>query len=143
MDTTKVIDVSEKLTNIQALVDSIRTSTDAPRIFETVALEADDLTAFWIAFVAMIAGILAAVFSYLGFWYQRKTMFNTDKISMIVQKSMFRDITRHLYRNFICTLAMSDKYESVQKKSLSILRHEAGERESISLNSSEYYETAI
>lgn len=37
-------------------------------------------------------------------------MFNTDKVSMTVQKSRFRDITRHLYRNLICTLAMTDKY---------------------------------
>lgn len=100
----------EKLDSIQSSVDSIMTGLNAPKIFEQPELLADEVTSFWIALIAMVSGILAAIFSFLGYWSQRKTMFNTDKVSMTVQKSRFRDITRHLYRNLICTLAMTDKY---------------------------------
>lgn len=117
-DTSK-FDMLNKLDSIKNSVDSIIISMGGQRIFEQTELDlkANDLTAFWIAFIAMVAGILAAVFGYLGYWSQRKTMFNTDKISMTVQKSRFRDIIRHLYRNLICTLAMTDKYLEVKQSS--------------------------
>lgn len=104
-------DILDRIDRLQASVDSIMCSTDAQKIFAQAELEADDLTAFWVAFIAMIAGIFAAIFSYLGYRYQKRTTLNTDKISMTVQKSLFRDIIRHLYRNMICTLAMTEKYQ--------------------------------
>ena len=60
---------------------------------------------FWIAFWGLCFSILATWFGYRGYHYQKLTSVNTGHISIEVQKSEFRDIIRHLYRNLICTLA--------------------------------------
>lgn len=102
-----VIDIIESL---KIPVDSIYSTIRTEEIITGSRIEADAKTSFWVSFIAMVFGILAAIFGFLGYWYQRKTMKNTDKVSMTVQKAQFRDLTRHLYRNIICTLAMSEKY---------------------------------
>lgn len=66
---------------------------------------------FWIAFLGLCFSILATWFGYRGYHYQKLTSVNTGHVSIEIQKSEFRDIIRHLYRNLICTLALSKTIE--------------------------------
>lgn len=66
---------------------------------------------FWIAFLGLCFSILATWFGYRGYHYQKLTSVNTGHVSIEIQKSEFRDIIRHLYRNLICTLAFSKTIE--------------------------------
>lgn len=99
-----------QLDHIQNSVDSILNKVSPVPIFEGVDFCISSVTDFWISVIAVVISVLAALFGFLGYWSQRKTTMNTSKVSISSQKAQFINITRHLYRNLVCTIAVYESY---------------------------------
>lgn len=104
-----------KIDSIQAHVSDIRSELVDSTVCVVEALDISrsefDEVSFWIALIAAILGGFTLLFTVLTYRSQRKTEKNTDKISIGVQKAQLLDMIRHLYRNLICTIAMSEEYQ--------------------------------
>ncbi len=100
-----------RLDSISVHVDSIHDKLgETHYVIKAFDLPISDELVFWVSAIAMLFGVLAAVFGVLTYTSQKKTMENTNKVSTIVQKSQLRDMTRHLYRNLICTVALAEEH---------------------------------
>lgn len=104
----------EKIDSIQVHIEDIRHELTDSTSFVIESLKISrgeyDEVSFWITFATVILGIFTLLFTYLTYRSQKRTEKNTDKISVVVQKSQLLDMIRHLYRNLICTIAMADEY---------------------------------
>ncbi len=63
----------------------------------------------FLAIIALGVACFSAVFDVKGFLASKRTADNVERVSLDVQMAQFNDLTRHLYRNLICTLAFTKK----------------------------------
>lgn len=64
--------------------------------------------------IAILVAIFSAMIAMITFQAQSKTEQHTKNAPLSVQIGRFKDLTRHLYRNLVCTSAAIAKYNSTQ-----------------------------
>lgn len=108
-----VVQALPSMEGVPVVLDSIKQNT-VEVVNNTLPYRIGNLdttgVSFWISFFALLFGVFATWYSYLGYKFQRITSDNTDHVSLASQKAEFKDMTRHLYRNLICTIAFAKKF---------------------------------
>ena len=63
-----------------------------------------------IGFVAFMISLESLVYTYKSYRSQRSTEVNTMNVPIEHQRNKFKDLSRHTYRNLVCTFAAAIKY---------------------------------
>lgn len=82
---------------------------------QKVMIDTDvDVGNFFIAFISLVVSIISAWFGFLAYHFSKKTADNVVRMTADNQIAQFDDLTRHLYRNLVCTLAMKQILEQTK-----------------------------
>lgn len=102
--------IIDRMDSIKAKVDSVKAeillvtkNTESEKIFGSDI----DWYNFLFAFLAFIVACFSAVYDFRGFRESKRTADNVTRISFDVQIAQFDDLIRHLYRNLVCTMAIT------------------------------------
>ena len=95
---------------IRTNVDSINSRVEAVSKNTTpkklVGFEIDSLN-FIFALLAFVVSAVGVYYDRRGYKESKRTADNVTRVTSDVQQAQFNDLVRHLYRNLICTLALS------------------------------------
>ena len=103
--------LTEKIDNVQQSIDTLVSSIDKKTevIKNNTHFGAREWIGWWVAFFSLIF----AAITYLA---QSKTEKHTQNAPISAQVGQFKDLTRHLYRNVVCTSAAIARYNSKENK---------------------------
>ena len=103
--------LTEKIDNVQQSVDGLVSSINEKTedIKNNTHFGTKEWIGWWVAFFSLV---FAAV-TYLA---QSKTEKHTQNAPISAQVGQFKDLTRHLYRNLVCTSAAIARYNSKENK---------------------------
>ena len=111
-------EVQRDLGTVQGGLGTVKESVDS-LVFniDSTTKQIQDNTFFgtkeWIGWwVAILSLIVAAI----TFWAQSKTEKHTQNAPISAQIGQFKDLTRHLYRNLVCTSAAIARYNNKDNK---------------------------
>lgn len=93
--------------SVDSLVFNIDTTTK--RIQENTFFGTKEWIGWWVAILSLIVAAIT-------FWAQSKTEKHTQNAPISAQVGQFKDLTRHLYRNLVCTSAAIAKYNNKGNK---------------------------
>ena len=93
--------------SVDSLVFNIDTTTK--RIQENTFFGTKEWIGWWVAILSLIVAAIT-------FWAQSKTEKHTQNAPISAQIGQFKDLTRHLYRNLVCTSAAIARYNNKDNK---------------------------
>lgn len=103
--------LSEKIDSVQQSIDTLVFSINksTKQIENNTFFGTKEWIGWWVAILSLIVAAIT-------FWAQSKTEKHTQNAPISAQIGQFKDLTRHLYRNLVCTSAAIAKYNNKANK---------------------------